>query len=170
MISPGSSRAISAASDSRSHSVMRNSPVEMSIQASAKRASSPTEDSRARAIAEQVIVAPGVEQGVFGQRAGRYQPHHVAPHDAFRAALLRLGRVLQLFADGDAVAERDQPVQIFVGADRPARRTSGCPGRDACRAWSARCRARARRSRRPRRTSRRNRPSGRTAGSPDWRP
>ena len=52
----------------------------------------------------------------------------------------------------------------------PARRTSGCRGRDACRAWSARCRARGSRSRRPRRTARRNRPSGRTAGNPDWPP
>jgi hypothetical protein len=37
MISPGSSRAISAGNPARSHSAMRNSPVEMSIQASAKR-------------------------------------------------------------------------------------------------------------------------------------
>ena len=53
MISLGSSRAISAASETRSHSAMRNSPVEMSIQASAKRASSPALDSRARAIASR---------------------------------------------------------------------------------------------------------------------
>ena len=39
----------------------------------------------------------------------------------FAAALLRLGRVFDLLADRDAVAERDQPVQIFVGAvDRHA--------------------------------------------------
>jgi hypothetical protein len=41
MISPGSMRATSAASPARSHSAMRNSPVEMSIQATAKRFGSP---------------------------------------------------------------------------------------------------------------------------------
>ena len=59
----------------------------------------------------------------------------VAPHDAFAAALPRLGRILDLLADRDAMAERDQAMEIFVGAVRPARRTSGCRGRDACRAW-----------------------------------
>ena len=51
MISPGSMRAISAASVARSHSPTWNSPVEMSIQASAKRSSS--EDARTRAIASR---------------------------------------------------------------------------------------------------------------------
>ena len=98
---------------------MRNSPVEISIQASAKRASS-SPVRRARD-AEQIIVAPRVEQRVFGERAGGDQAHHVAPHHALGAALLRLGRVLELLADRDAVAERDQAVQIFVGAlDRHA--------------------------------------------------
>jgi hypothetical protein len=42
MISPGSIRAMAAASAVRSHSATRNSPVEISIQARAKR-SSPAE-------------------------------------------------------------------------------------------------------------------------------
>ena len=53
---------------------------------------------------------------VFGERAGRHQPHHVAPHHALGAALARFRRILKLLADRDAVAERDQAVQIFVGA------------------------------------------------------
>ena len=70
---------------------------------------------------QQIIVALGVEQGVFGQRAGGDEPHHVAPHDGLGTALARLGRVFGLFADGDAVAQGNQPVQIFVGThDRHA--------------------------------------------------
>src|SRR5262245_19760285 len=119
MISPGSSRAMSAARPARSHSAMRNSPVEMSIQASAKRFSSPTE---ARAgDGKQVVVAPCVEQRVLCERAGRDHADDVAPHHALAAALLRLGRVLELLAHRDAMAERDQAVEIFVGAmDRHA--------------------------------------------------
>ena len=52
---------------------------------------------------------------------GGDEPHHVAAHDALGAALARLGRILELLAHRDAMAERDQPVQIFVGAhDRHA--------------------------------------------------
>ena len=69
---------------------------------------------------EQIIVASGIEQRVLGERAGRDQPHDIAPHHALRAALARLGRIFKLLAHRDAVAERDQSVQIFVGADRPA--------------------------------------------------
>ncbi len=65
---------------------------------------------------QQIIVALGVEQRIFGQRAGRDQPHHVAAHHALAAALSRLGRVLELLAHRDAMAERDQAMQIFVGA------------------------------------------------------
>src|SRR5262249_7187776 len=65
---------------------------------------------------EQVVVAPGVEQRVLGQRAGGHQADDVPPHDALAAALFRLGRVFELFADRDAVALRDQTVQVFVGA------------------------------------------------------
>ena len=70
---------------------------------------------------EQVVVAPGIEQRILGQRAGGDQPHHVAAHDALVAALSRLGGIFKLLADGDTMAERDQPVQVFVGAlDRNA--------------------------------------------------
>jgi hypothetical protein len=70
---------------------------------------------------QQIIVALGVEQRVFGERARGDQPHHVAPHHALVAALLRLGRIFDLLADRDAVALRDQAMQIFVGAfDRHA--------------------------------------------------
>ncbi len=92
----------------------------MSIQASAKRLVVAGRGARARD-RQQIVVAPRVEQRVLGQRAGRDQPHDVAPHHALAAALLRLGRVLDLLADRDAMAERDQAVQIFVGAmDRHA--------------------------------------------------
>ena len=90
----------------------------MSIQASANRLSV----ARARARdCQQIVVAPGVEQRVLGERAGRHQPHHVAAHHALAAALLRLRGVFELLAHRDAVAERDQAMQIFVGAlDRHA--------------------------------------------------
>ena len=70
---------------------------------------------------QEVIVAAGVEQQILRQRAGRHQPHHVAAYDALGAALARLGRILELLTHGDAMAERDQAMQIFVGAlDRDA--------------------------------------------------
>ena len=69
----------------------------------------------------QIVARLGVEQAVLGQRAGRDQAHHVAAHDCLRAALPRLGRVLELLAHGDAEALADQPLQVFVGAmDRHA--------------------------------------------------
>src|SRR3974390_967272 len=102
MTSAGSSRTISAGSESRSHSVIRNSPVEMSIQARA-------------GDRHQIIVALGVEEGVFGERAGRHQADHVAPHYSFGAALLRFCRVLELLAHCDAMAERNQAVQVLIG-------------------------------------------------------
>src|SRR6516164_8797325 len=118
MISPGSTRATAAATLARSHSPTRNSPVEISIQASAKRSSS--EETRARQ-RQQVVVAPGLEERIFSQRSGRHQPHDIATDDAFGATLACLGGIFELFANGDAVSECDQPVQIFVGAlDRHA--------------------------------------------------
>src|SRR6266851_72852 len=69
----------------------------------------------------QIIVAAGIEQGILGQRARRDQAHDVAPHYAFSAAAPGFGGILELLANGDAMAERDQPVQIFLGAlDRNA--------------------------------------------------
>ena len=131
--------------------------------------SSPAGGARARD-REEIIVAPRIEQRVLGERAGRDQAHHVAAHHALVAALPRLGRVLELLADRDAMAERDQAMQIFVGAidrhaahrDVAAEMLAALGEHDAERARGG--------SRRPRRTARRNRPSGRTAGNPDWRP
>ena len=83
-------------------------------------------------------------------------------HHGLGAALPRLGRVLDLLAHRDAMALRDQPLQIFVGGmhrhaahrDVLAQMLAALGQRDAERArW---------RSRRPRRTARRNRPCGRT--------
>ena len=59
---------------------------------------------------QQVVIAARLEQRVFGQRSGRHQPHHIAADDALGAALARLRRVLELFAYGDAMPERDQPM------------------------------------------------------------
>ncbi len=119
MISPGSMRAISAATFARSHSPTLNSPVEISIQASAKRSSSDVK--RDAGQRQQIVVAAGIEQRIFGERSGRHQPDDIAAHDTLGAALARLCRILELLAHGDAMAVRDQPMQIFVGAlDRHA--------------------------------------------------
>ena len=120
MISPGSMRAISAASPGAvafGHAELAGGDIDPGEREAVVRG-------RGRAGArerQQVIVAPGIEQRILGKRAGRHQPHHVAAHDALAAALARLGGVFQLLADRDTVAERDQAVQIFVGAlDRHA--------------------------------------------------
>src|SRR5690606_19927024 len=57
-----------------------------------------------------------VEQAVLGDRAGRDEAHDAALHDGLAAALLRLGGVLGLLADGDAVAGGDEALQIVFGA------------------------------------------------------
>ena len=120
MISPGSSRAISAA---------RPGAVAFGDAELAGRNVDPGEREAALVLRraarardrEQVVVAPRVEQRVLGERAGRDEAHDVAAHHALAAALLGLGRVFDLLADRDAMAERDQAVQIFVGAmDRHA--------------------------------------------------
>ncbi len=64
----------------------------------------------------QVIARLGVEQAVLGQRAWGDEAHHVAAHHGLGAALAGFRRVLQLLADGDAEAQLDQPLQVFVGA------------------------------------------------------
>ena len=58
---------------------------------------------------------PRVQQGFFGQGAGRDQPHDIAVHHRFVAAFLRLGRIFQLFGDGDTEALADQRQQIGLG-------------------------------------------------------
>ena len=64
---------------------------------------------------EQVVVGLGIEQRVLGQRARGHQPHHVTADYALVAALLRFGRIFRLFADRDAMAQCDQPMQVVVG-------------------------------------------------------
>ena len=70
---------------------------------------------------EQTIGADGIEQKLLGDGARRHQAHHLAADHGFAAALAGLGRVLDLLANGDAVALADQPIQIILGAlDRHA--------------------------------------------------
>ena len=66
----------------------------------------------------QVVVPARFQQGVFGQRSRRDQPHHIARHDRAAAAPAGLGRVFGLLADRDLEALADQALQIgFVGAN-----------------------------------------------------
>ena len=70
---------------------------------------------------QRIGAPPGSSKLLLGDGARRHQPHHVALHDRFGAALLRLGRVLHLLADRDAMAKRDQAIEVVVGAlDRHA--------------------------------------------------
>ncbi len=87
--------------------------------------------------------------------------------DRLAAALLGFGDILDLLADRDAMAERDQLLEIILrGVDGHAAERDvialilAAPGEDDAERAPTR-------SRRPRRTSRRNRPCGRTADSPD---
>ena len=63
----------------------------------------------------QVIVAARVEQAVLGQGARRDDAHHVAPDHRLGAALLGLGRILDLLADRDLEALADQLGEIALG-------------------------------------------------------
>ena len=65
---------------------------------------------------QQVIVGARIQQGVFGQRARRHQPHHAPRHHALVAARAGGCRILRLLAHGDAVAGIDQAVQIVLGS------------------------------------------------------
>ena len=63
----------------------------------------------------------GLEQPLFGDCARRDQPHDVALDDRFRSPLFRRRGVFHLLANGDPMAERNQPVEVIVGAlDRHA--------------------------------------------------
>ena len=67
------------------------------------------------------VGAAGLQQPLLGDRAGRDEPHDVAPDHGLRAALARFGGILDLLAHGHAMAEPDQPLQIIVRAlDRHA--------------------------------------------------
>ena len=63
----------------------------------------------------QVIVPTRLQQRFLGQGAGGDQTDHIAGHDRFRPALLRLGGVLHLFGDGHAEPLADQRQQIALG-------------------------------------------------------
>ena len=65
---------------------------------------------------QQVIVGLGIEQRVFGQRSRSDEAGYIAANHALVAALARRGRILGLLAHRDAVAERDQPMQVIVRA------------------------------------------------------
>ena len=60
--------------------------------------------------------AAGLQQPLLGDRAGRDKAHDIAFHHRFRAAFACLGGIFHLLADGDAVAEPDQALQVIVGA------------------------------------------------------
>ena len=64
----------------------------------------------------QKIVGAGDQQRILGERAGRHQPHHVAPHHRLRPPPLRRLRVFELLGDGHAEALADELLQIFVRA------------------------------------------------------
>jgi hypothetical protein len=69
----------------------------------------------------QVIGFGRREQLFLGDGPRRDEADDVALHHGFRAALLRLRRIFDLFAHGDAMAEPDQLLQIVVGGvDRHA--------------------------------------------------
>ena len=110
------------------------------------------------------VGGPRLEQGLLGQRAGRDQPDDRAVDQRLGTArLARLGRAFDLLGDGDAVPRADQPCEIGLRPNAPARRTSARARRYPRRVSSAQCRASPPRPWRRRRTIRRNRPSGRTA-------
>jgi hypothetical protein len=63
----------------------------------------------------QAVGAAGVQQAVLGQGAGGHDPDDVAADHRLGAALLGLGRVFHLLADGDLEAHADQLGQIGLG-------------------------------------------------------
>ena len=86
----------------------------MSREASAK-AASPASPAGARKIAVRKLCARASSRLSSVSVPGRDEAHHVAPHHGLRPALPRLGRVLDLLAHRDAMALRDQALEIFVG-------------------------------------------------------
>ncbi len=64
---------------------------------------------------EKQVGARGIEEAVLGDGAGGDEAHHLPPHHGFRAALLGLGGVLGLLADGDPVPEGDEAAEVIVG-------------------------------------------------------
>ncbi len=67
------------------------------------------------------IIVPRIEKRFFRERAPGHQPDDVAADERLRPPLLRLGRLLDLLADGDLEALADQPREVAVGGvDRHA--------------------------------------------------
>jgi hypothetical protein len=79
----------------------------------------------------QAVGAPGVQQAVLGQGARRHHPDHVAADHRFGAALLGLGRVFHLLADGDLEAQRGSAWRDRPRPRAAARPPSGSAGRRA---------------------------------------
>ena len=72
----------------------------------------------------EVVVAPRLEQGIFGQRAGRDDPDDLAGDDRLGAPFARLRGILRLFANRHPKTLADEALQIGIGGvDRhPAHR------------------------------------------------
>ncbi len=98
----------------------------------------------AAADGQQEVGAGRIDQAVLGQRARRDEAGHLAPHHRFGAALLGPPSAGPRSAGRP---RRGGPARSGGGGSRrpvpPARRTSECRRRHACRVWSARCRAHA---------------------------
>ncbi len=61
----------------------------------------------------------GIEQSIFGQGTGCYQPHHFPAHNRLGTTFFGLSRVFRLFADRHAKPFADQTLQIGIcGMDR----------------------------------------------------
>src|SRR5690606_33560837 len=62
----------------------------------------------------EVVSRLGIKKRVLRQRSRCYEANNVTADDSLRAAFPRLGRVLELLADGNAVALLDQPLKVLV--------------------------------------------------------
>jgi len=60
-------------------------------------------------------VTAGIEEILLGEGAWCDDAHHIAPHHRLGAALLRLGRILELLADRHLEALADQLGEIAFG-------------------------------------------------------
>src|SRR4029079_2010379 len=63
----------------------------------------------------EIIVAATVEERLLGDGAWRDETNDIAADHRLVAALLRLGGILELLADGDAMAEGSHLLQTLVG-------------------------------------------------------
>ena len=56
-----------------------------------------------------------IEEAVLGERSGRHQADDLTLDHRLGAPLPRFGGILHLLADGDAMAEPDELLQVLVG-------------------------------------------------------